>query len=518
MAEQKKNMRLDNAMRLLSISARELSRHCGVSGSLISRWQNGTRPLTTRSKALPQLARALLLLDYDNLLDPELALYRTRGQTRQAALCEYLTGAQPVLPVGATPASVQTSGEYDVRYRVYLGQKGFYKVALANVEHLASVPPGMELAALCQGSYEWFTGSIPFLLQFLTALNKAVNRGGRFLVMIREGYTASQTALFAGPWLYYHLKGCIRSRYYNGELPEGMRFVASIPGYLGTWIEEDKSAEDHLYAELHNDPRSMRRCATTIEAYKVMSRPSSQYGFFHSPAGDEENPQLWLQGALPLWEQGEAEAAPPTPDGSFFALCRLPGIGILTKDEFAAVAGETNVQGRFPAYLFADTGTFAQGPHRIMLCREHVQSALAKTRTGHDVLGAMLQRRAYIPHDMLVSILRRMLSAMEQRDNFEVALIPRVAFKKLQLELVSFQNSAAVAWLQDMEQSVFTNGVSTSGSFYGFLDVVWNKLLAGWKRKVSVSRTLRKWLAGKELDLQDTDSSIVRNWNFFPRE
>jgi hypothetical protein len=31
-------------------------------------------------------------------------------------------------------------------------------------------------------------------------------------------------------------------------------------------------------------------------------------------------------------------------------------------------------------------------------------------------------------------------------------------------------------------------------------------------------RTLRKWLAGKELDVRELDSAIVRNWDVLPKE
>jgi hypothetical protein len=119
---------------------------------------------------------------------------------------------------------------------------------------------------------------------------------------------------------------------------------------------------------------------------------------------------------------------------------------------------------------------------------------------------------------MLAGQLRRLLAAMEQREDFRVALVPRVAFGKIHMEMVCWQNSVSVAWLQDMENSVFADDAPTSGSFHGFLGYVWDKLLAGWKRPTAVSRQLRKRLDGKELDKQDEDSAIVKNWDVMPGE
>lgn len=512
MSRANKKFPINIAMTRLNINAADLSRDSGVDRTLISRWENGRRRPSRRSTQLLPVAEALLRLDTAHLLDDLIDPYRQRGESDADAICEYLvSGEYPTVVPRADPPVRQTKGSYEVRYQVHLGQKGFYKVALANAEHLANVPPGMELAALCLGSYEWFTGSIPFLLQFLAGVRKAVRRGGRFLVIIRKGYTATETALFAGPWLVFHLRGYIRSRYYDGELPEGLRFAASIPGYLGTWIEEDAEVEDSLYAELHTDPRSMRRSEEIVAEYRVRSRPSSQYGFFRRPQGDGDNPRLWKEGPLPAWERGEQ------PTGCFHTLCRVPGFGVMTQAEFREVLGE-DVAPPVPEYLFRESADFAPGPHRVILCREDVRDALAKQRRRHDALSALLGRRVFVPKQMLAGQLTRLLDAMRERKDFQVALMPRVAFEKLQLEMVCWKDSVSVAWLQDMSESVFADEAPTSGSFHAFLDVVWDKMLAGWRDQGRVSRRLRGWLAGKDLQKPEEVSAIVKNWNVLPED
>jgi len=164
-----------------------------------------------------------------------------------------------------------------------------------------------------------------------------------------------------------------------------------------------------------------------------------------------------------------------------------------------------------PEYLL-HSGTFAQNAHQIILCREDVREGLLKTRRQNEPLSALLHRRAFIPRQMLAAQLERLLAAMGQNEQFEVALVPRSAFAKLSVELICWSGGASLGWLQDGSGSVFSNDCEASASFYAAVGHVWAALLKGWKRKVTVAHTLRCWLAGRDLDVRETDSAMVRNW------
>jgi hypothetical protein len=153
-----------------------------------------------------------------------------------------------------------------------------------------------------------------------------------------------------------------------------------------------------------------------------------------------------------------------------------------------------------------------------ILCREDVREGLLKERVKNEPLSALLHRRAFLSRGTLAAMLERLLKAMSQYEEFEVALLPQSAFAKLELELVCWQNSASVGWLQDGSESVFASDPITSGSFHVAIGHAWDRLRKGWKRKTLVMRTLRKWLAGKELDVRERDSAIVQNWDVLPKE
>lgn len=511
-------LRINITMERLGLSAYALARESGVDHSLISKWQQGSRPITRRSKQLLPVVKTMVRLDEQGLLEELYAPYCAMGETPVEALLEYLVGRElSGLPSQMEPPERQVSGEYTVEYRVFLGQQGFRSGALTMMEYLEQLPPGRELIVVCQGRYEWITGNIPFVLQFIARLRKAVSRGTRLLLVNRRGYSMAETAAFAGPWLLAHLHGYVRSRYYDGELPENLRFVASIPGFWCAYVEEDPVVEDSLYLSMHTDPKQTAPAQQMCEEYITLSKPASQYNFLKSPRGDAENACFWEKGPLPRWRAGQdmRVAEPQQPDGSFYAVSKVPAFGLVTMAEFKEIVGKDRMPD-IPEYLFAQSTSFAPGPHKIILCREDVREAIAKQRRAHEAFSLLLGRRAFVTRYMFRKQMERLLAAMSAREDIEVALVPRVAFTKLQLELVCWRNSVAVGHLQDLTNSVFADDEATSGAFYGAIDFIWDKLLASWKRKKGVQQQLRSWLRGRSLDEKLEDSSRVETWDIMP--
>jgi hypothetical protein len=381
------------------------------------------------------------------------------------------------------------------------------------LDYVMTLPPGRQIVLCAHNGFELFLHNVPFALLFLQKLSAAIRRGTSLLLVNRRGFGMENDAHYARFWLVAHLKGIIHSRYYDGDPPEEY-FVASIRGYWSGQAEADPAAEDNLVSVMYTDPRNIRKAEAHCDAFIQRSKPASQYGFLQNPQGDGENAQGWQAGPLPTWDVPDAKE----PNGCFSAICRVPSIGVMTKAEFESVLVAKDGSLAMPDYLFRDEGGFAQGEYKIILCREDVREGLLKERARCEPLSALLHRRAFLSRRTLAAMLRRLLEAMEQYEGFEVALLPRSAFAKLELELVCWQNSASVGWLQDGSESVFANDPITSGSFHVAIGHAWGRLRKGWKRKALVMRTLRKWLAGKELDVQEQDSAIVRNWDVLPRE
>ena len=505
--------RLSQVMAGIGISARQLAKASGLTNSIISRWQKGARPLTTRSGAVEVLVGALLALDHDSQLGELLAPYRTGGESAEAALIHFLTTDDlPALPPRAAPPPIQYSGDYITEQQVLLGARGFRKGVLTMLDYVMDLPPGRQIIVCAHNGFDLFLHNVPFALLFLKRLSKAIGRGTSFILISRRGFGMENDAHFARFWLVAHLKGIMRSRYYEGE-PPAEYFVGLIPGYWSGEAEADPTAEDSLVSVMSTDPRRIRRATAHCDTFMNRSTSASQYEFLQHPTGGLNDTQSWQSGPLPKWHEPDATA----PQGCFSAICRVPSFGIMTKAEFAAVLGHDQPP-VMPSYLFSDQGVLGPGPYQIVLCRDDLQEGLARQRVQNEALSALLHRRAFISRDTLAAMLERLLDAMKDNDQFEVALLPRSAFTKLELELVCWQDSASVGWLQDGRQSVFANDPITSGSFHAAIGHVWARLHQSWKRQPLVRRTLRKWLAGKELEPAEPDSVMVQNWHVLPKE
>lgn len=349
-----------------------------------------------------------------------------------------------------------------------------------------------------------------YVSMLIERLAKAFSRGATLTVINRKGYALTDVAAFALPWLAAHLQGFIRSRYYDGEMPDGERIVASIRDYWSLRAREDFDVEDGLFAAMFTDPLDIRQDVLLCDDFHKRSTPLSQYNFLLHPGGTATDSRLWDDPlTLPRWDSGAV------PNGNFYTVQRTPCLGVMTVEEFKNLSGKQSLD--FPAYLFSKDGAFPDGPHKFILCYEDVRRALSQPKTANGALGMLMQKLVSVPHELHAEMVRRVLAMMEERSDFQVALVPRVAFRKIQMELVCWQNSAAVAWLQDHSQSMYTVDEVVSGSLYGSIDFLWSRLLAGWKRQDHVRRQLRKWLSGKDLTGKLESSAIVRGWNIYPK-
>lgn len=504
--------RLDAAMGAMGISAVALSAEAGLSASLISRYQKGLRPLSPKSDAARQLAGALARLDTGGALDELLAPWRVAPASfsapsggaifpepeKREALGLYLTGQpMPGLPAEAALTPVPHSGEYVGSFRVLLGSRGFQKAALVILDYLRTLPPGQSLTVCVHGGYELWHGSLPFAAQFLQKLAAVARRDARLTLVSRDAEGLDGSPEFAVYWLVVQLKGLLRNCIYDGPAP-GAYFTAVIPGHLGATAEADDTAEDGLVTTLYTDPRGIRRHEALCAEYVRQSVPAGQFGFFRHPAWNGGRKQAWQAG-------GPAKAGTLPGPGGFSFVCQLPGFGVATQKEWRALCGKEPPP-PLPEWLFSADGVFENAPHRLALCREEVQAGLAQSRRLHGPFSEILGRKVYLPREMLAAQLGRMVDAMGKNPDFEVALVPRSAFQKLELELVHWpagaagQAGAALGWLQNGGESLLATDAPTCTSYANAAEQIWSKLQKGWKRPKTVKATLRKWLKGKGLE------------------
>lgn len=505
--------RLDEAMRALSLSATELAGEIGVSSSLVARWQNGSRALPTKGNSVPNLAAALSRLDTNGVLDNLLAPHLIVNESKEQALQRFLSGKEmPGLPLTETTSEVQRSGEYVIQQRVLLGVKGFRKAALLMLDYLMELPPGQNITVCVHGGYDLWHGSLPFTLQFLQKLMKAIRRNDSFTLVSHNTEGLDGSPWFSVWWLVVQMRRILNICYYEGAGPEEY-FVANIQGYWSGRTERDETAEDALISTLYTDPRNIRHDEAHCAQYIQRSICTGQYNFLEYPLGNDQYEKAWKTGGFPAIYSQEGRF----PDGSFSSVTSSPSFGIMTHQEWESLCGD-QAPPPLPDYLFSENAVYSFGSFRVILCREEIQAGLNKARLLNKPLSKLLHRKVYVPQEMLRNQLKRMIDAMENNPSFEVALMPRSAFGKLELELITWSNSTSLGWLQDGSESLLATDTLNCTSFSHAAEHVWNQLRQGWKRQKTVKTTLTKWLADENLDEFETDSTIVKNWDIFPKE
>lgn len=500
-------------MELLDISARELSRYCGLSFSLIARLKKGKRPLTYRSKALTILAKTFLELDDTGRLDNLIGLSQTTEQEKRATLCQFLVGQDhPAMPSRFSPPELQFSGEYLVQQQVFLGVVGFQRTAFLMLDYVLSLPPKQKIFICAHDKFELWHMNPHFAAGFMQKVNEVAQRGTRIFLINQDVPAVIGSPWLSTYWLVAHLRGFLRTFYYKGKVPAEV-FVACIPNYWGGVATLDATAEDGLLITLSTDPRFVMSYNEHVNKYLSQSRQGVQYDFLKNPAGLDKPAKCWQPGPLPVVPTQEKEKL----NGGFDAINRIPLFGCLTKQHWQLICKGHNAP-PIPDYLFRSTESYPTAPHRIILCREDVFAGLTQTKITNEALSNLLGQPIIITQAIFRNLLEDLLMEMRHNKQFQVALVPQSAFQKLEIEFTHWNSSAAVGWLQDMSGSMLACDPAYCVSFATAMDYIWEQLRPGWKRYRQVSTTLRDWLEGENLPTAFEDSAVVQNWQLMPKQ
>lgn len=492
--------RLEVAMSALGCSSLELSEHCSISNSLISRWRNGSRKLTAHSDAALELASALVKLDKRGELDPLLEPYRLDGTGHEEAMWLYLVdSAIPSLPSEGSDTVGGQGDEFLSQQYVLLGRRGFQKGALLMLDYVDRLPDSQEVIVCALHSTELWHNDLSFALRFLRKLRRAVARGVRFTVVETHADSMQGSPHFSAFWLAQNLKGVFRGRVFHGDAPE--YFVGTIPGYWSGRVEPDPDAKDGLVSTFSTDPRNVNRDTNLCRKYLSQCAPPSQYGFLRAPEGNSEYPQRWSASL----------------DASFAAcayssISRLPLFGVMTADEFSQVSG-INSGVSIPRFLFSSEAKIPTNARRLILCSEAVHEALTTSATLSPPLSSLLCKETWIPRRMIRDLVRRVLIGLSDSADFQVALVPKRAFSRMQIEFITWRGCGAVGWLQDHSESLFDTEPTVVVSFDQACDYLWEKLSASWKDQAKVRSTLAGWLNAEHPRQSELEGAAAGDWS-----
>lgn len=488
--EQKK--RLDYIMNLLEINSLELAEASGADHSLITKWRRGERVLSARSSLLLPVAKALLKLDTNNNLQDILQVYRDRCKSDEEAIGMFIASEE----MGGhilhnTLPKRRKSGNYEVTHQVFLGKKGLRVATTSFLEYVATLPAGQEVILLFKTDFSWVMEKLTHIFMLLRQTQKIFAMGDTFTLIVCNDKIADQITPFSDVWLAKHLKGEVRSLFYQDYEDHIDKVVAVVGDYCSVRVRVDDEVEDSLYITMHTDIVDVQRDMKECKNYRDSAKELLHYGFF--------------TGNWSGFKKG---------NGRFIGIMNVPGVAIATQDEYEALGGKR----KLPNELFADVGMSSMHAGRLILCREDVRESLAKERRKHEVFSELEGKRLFVRRETAAMQLRRLLRLMEEWEDFEVALVPRLAFNRISLHFAVWEEESLGMWLPDGTKSAYSDHPSISESIYKYGEYIWKRLMVGWRKKTIVARQFKKWIRREDLDMVYKDSKYTQNWGVGPKE
>lgn len=447
-----------------------------------------------------ELASALVSLDMKNDLEPLLEPYRADASDKVHAMWLYLVDSNlPRLRGEDEQDSRSSVDEYLSQQYVLMGKRGFQKGALLMLDYIDQLPNSQDVIVCALHARSLWHGDVVFALRFMRKLKRALSKDTSFTIVESRADSVAGSPHFSVYWLTQNLRGTFRGRVFSGEAEE--HFVATIPGRWSGRTAPDRFAKDGLVSTFSTDKHIIYRDTELCRSYLSQCSPPSQYGFFKDPEGTVESPCRW-----------SPQFDPRLLSVPFSSVSRIPLFGVMTADEFRQLSGvEPGVS--IPKFLFAQNEAFSGQFHRLILCADDVKAALM---TGVELslpLTQLLCRETGIPRGMVHGLVDRVLQAMEAQDELEVALMPKRAFERIEMELVTWRGTMAVGWLQDGNESMLDTEPAVVASFDSAVEHVWSKLSDRWKNQQQVRQTLEKWLGSGFRETQTIDDEPGDSWS-----
>lgn len=492
--------RLDIAMKTLQISALELSKQCGVSNSLISRWRSGKRRLTMRSVASVEVAATLVRLDAQRRLDSLLTPLIEQGHSRENAMWLYLLDEN----LAPEKSVLQIDGyEYRAEQRVLFGKEGLCKAADEMLERLERTPVERDVI-VCVGDSEVWNLDEEFEAPILERIRQESQRGRRLILVEPQAPSWQGTFQVSLGGLVAMLQGNIR-RYSLPHDSVGESFGVVIPGYWFGRVVADPDVADGVTSFFTSDPRIVAHEETVIERIIQRCDPQIEGEFFQKPGRCSAEVVNGMScGAVSRMQTPVFDV--------FSSISRIPFFGLLTRDELTSIHAGTinNLQNQFNDWSLALTDEqYKNGQYRIILDAEELVTAVAGKRGF--VMPAQkgaLNMNVVVPQAIVRKAIERIVLALRQQAPVEVALVSREFFEDLHVEMAVWKSAVSVVWLQDGGHSFFSKHQRMTANLDSLFSKIWETLPTHWKNQERTINILsgilssnyssvEKWLASE---------------------
>lgn len=473
----------------MGVRAADLSASTGIDKTLISRWKNGQRQLSVGTWYMDSLVA--FFLQHKKAADLIERTLRAYGLDESTGTLEdnlsfWLSerGGPGLSLYNAHPEN--KAGQYTANFGVFLGNEGLRNAVITAIDYIISLQKPADVVAVVRGNYQWVTGDETFLHLLVQRLGVAFEKGITLTVISRDAFRAEDIALFSGPWLEAHLKGYIRSYYFDeADSHSDERIVAAVSGAVALRMHVDKSVPDDLYIAMYTDEVTVRQISNICQKYQEIGKPQFQYDFLSSMDG-------FLKG---LSERAVLRS--PT-----YVISQLPSLGTINYAQahmHARVTQKESIEKISPMpMLFVTPDMFTgQTPVRHIFCLEAVERVFQPGWHIHSAFSSMHKRRIHYSRKLLREQLLAIRAWLLEYSHYEAIFVPQRIFSRVHVNMVSAQGQYTVAWLEDGGNSTCVREKVKTAALFGYAQHVWNSIPEVHKNRTRSIRQIDQWL---ELD------------------
>ena len=184
----------------MNITGRELANALHVDYSLISKWKNNKRPLTTRSVYLKKIANYILSQESHAkkefilglLKEYEPQLNTASPKDIHISLCRWLSEPPQAIQNYHKLMFGYNKNEYHAGFKVYKENEGRRKATLEFLDYVLDMPEGQQLYLISQEEMSWIAEDSDFIIQWNQKLSEVLKKNHKIK---RKKQTSGKTSI-----------------------------------------------------------------------------------------------------------------------------------------------------------------------------------------------------------------------------------------------------------------------------------------------------------------------------------
>lgn len=489
--------KLTYLMNALDIRGIELATALHVDYSLISKWKNHKRPLTTRSVYLKKIADYILSIDSAAKKEFILQILKNYDPILQIdspkevhnCLCRFLSEPPQAIQSYSKPIFRENRNTYQTEFKVYKGNEGRRRAIMELLDYTLAMPEGQQLFLVNQEDMTWLVEDTNYLDSWNGKLFQLLKKNHRLKIIHSVDRQVVDLASVIRQWLPLHLTGGIESYYFPKYIDSSFKItlliVENTAALTGIVVDEDLNTR---YTALYNDKVTIKLYESIFEKWLTESLPLIE---MHSITEIDH----FLDKVFEMGQKSE--------NSYFYA--DIPLFITLSENLLTKILQDNNIEETMIKkclyYHQQVNSNFHSNIDRI--ANRHIYS-LAKLenllhadKILYNDLSLITGRNISVSKEYFQQHLRLLAERLDNNESFEIALLSTENKPNtIPVALWFKQNSLITAWSSaSMPYALTANETTLVNAFYYYYDSIWNSIPRINRRKDWVKNQLYKLIA-----------------------